>query len=263
MSLERSELFGTYNRVDEAIKRIRYFESTALQLSPNGYFVAFSGGKDSVALLDLVRKAGVQHRAQYNYTTVDPPELTTFIRQKYPTVDWSRPKETMWSLIVKKRFPPTRKVRYCCEHLKEQSGDGCLVLTGVRWEESSRRKTRRLFEACYRNARKHYLHPLIDWTESDVWEYIRREKLAYCTLYDEGFKRIGCVGCPMARREGQLAEFARWPGFKRAYILAFEKMIAKNKADGKVQEWKTGQEVFDWWIANSVKGDPDQTSLFE
>ena len=50
------------------------------------------------------------------------------------------PKESMWQLIERKRMPPTRIARYCCEKLKEGGGKGKLKITGVRWAESPRRR---------------------------------------------------------------------------------------------------------------------------
>lgn len=113
-------LFGS--KVDMAILRLREFEPQALAMSPEGYYCAFSGGKDSVVLLDLVRKSGVKHIAAYNHTGIDPPELVYFIRKHYPDIKTNMPERSMWQLFRDKMMPPTRKVRYCCEVLKEGGG---------------------------------------------------------------------------------------------------------------------------------------------
>lgn len=126
-------------KVKTSIERMKAFEP------PEGYLLAFSGGKDSVVLKALADMAGVKYRAHYNVTSVDPPELIYFIREKYPDVEWEYPRYddgkriTMWNLIPRKQIPPTRLMRYCCEKLKEGTGSRRYVLTGVRWAESSRR----------------------------------------------------------------------------------------------------------------------------
>lgn len=135
MSLIEKNLFGeTRDKVAMAIQRMRSFEPQ------EGYHLAFSGGKDSVVLLRIAQMAGVKFHAAYNVTTVDPPEAMRFVREKYPDVAWIRPKKTMHQLIVEHGVPPTRIMRYCCEELKEQSGIGKVVATGVRWDESPNRK---------------------------------------------------------------------------------------------------------------------------
>ncbi len=138
--------FNGKDMVDVAIERLRSFEP------PEGYFLAFSGGKDSVVVKALCDMAGVKYDAHYAITSVDPPELVRFIKNEHPDVirecqHWTTENEfhkigdpiTMWNLIPSKKMPPTRLARYCCAYLKEPSGEGRRVLTGVRWAESMNR----------------------------------------------------------------------------------------------------------------------------
>lgn len=244
---------GRIDKVAIAIDRIRAFEP------PEGYYVAFSGGKDSVVILDLVKKAGVKFDAHYNYTTVDPPELYRFV-QTFSEVEIRKPRKNMWKLIVEKGFPPTRMIRYCCAELKEGGGDGRMVLTGVRWAESSRRSARKMTEPCFRNSRIFYINPIIDWSDKDVWDYITQNSVRYCSLYDDGWKRLGCVLCPMSSNMKKEAE--RWPKIQAAYIRAFQKAI-DAKRDRKITQ-RTGQEMYNWWVdQRRKKEDPDQTVMFE
>lgn len=139
MSIHQLNLYGK-DKVEVAIDRFKTFEP------PEGYYLAFSGGKDSVVIKALADMSGVKYDAHYNVTSVDPPELIKFIRTHHTDVAFEYPKDkdgnrvTMWNLIPKKKMPPTRLVRYCCQVLKEGGGDGRFTVTGVRWAESRRRR---------------------------------------------------------------------------------------------------------------------------
>ena len=92
------------------------------------------------------------------------------------------------------------------------------------------------------------LNPIIDWTDNEVWEFIREYNVPYCKLYDEGFKRLGCIGCPMGGPKKQEEEFARYPKVRNAYIKAFERMLKGREAKGLETEWATAEEVMNWWL---------------
>lgn len=280
--------------VHRSIERLKAFEP------PEGYFVAFSGGKDSQCIYHLCEIAGVKFDAHYSVTSVDPPELVRFIREKYPNVAMEIPHDkdgkpiTMWNLIPKKMMPPARRQRYCCSVMKEQNGQGRITVTGVRWAESVSRKNtrgvadiqsesrklrqkledegadfhvnkrggivmnddndinRRMVEQCYRT-HKTIVNPIVDWSEDEVWHFLREvAKVESCSLYAEGFKRLGCIGCPMASSKTRAVEFARWPKYKEMYLRAFARMLAERAERKKPTEWQTPEEVFDWWMETGV-----------
>lgn len=120
-----------------AISRIKQYEP------PEGYHLAFSGGKDSIVIYNLAVQAGVKFDAHFSMTTVDPPEVRQFIKENYPTVIWEKPKMSMFQLIRKERCLPTRVRRFCCRALKEIGGNGRTIITGIRWQESFRRKKKK------------------------------------------------------------------------------------------------------------------------
>ena len=138
------------DKVKASLERIKAFQPK----NGEGYYLAFSGGKDSVVCKHLLEMAGVKYDAHYNNTGIDPPELVRFIIEKHPDVirqfqtypeyyknpALSGKRITMFNLIPEKLMPPTRTVRYCCSELKEAGGDGRKVITGVRWAESNNRK---------------------------------------------------------------------------------------------------------------------------
>lgn len=121
---------GAY--IKESIDFLRQHEP------PEGYYVGFSGGKDSITTLELCRMAGVKHTAYYSCTRIDPPEMYAFIKANYPGVKWLFPKESFWKLIVKKQ-PPFRHIRWCCTELKKVPAKYIPLkyrVMGIRAEES-------------------------------------------------------------------------------------------------------------------------------
>lgn len=118
-------------------RAIQYLKAFEPESEP--YYLCYSGGKDSDCIRILAELAGVKHDIVHNLTTVDAPATVKYIKS-IPNVVIEKPPLSMWALIVKKKFPPTRLARYCCMALKERSGKGRLKITGVRWDESNKRR---------------------------------------------------------------------------------------------------------------------------
>lgn len=290
---------GYVDKVQKAVDRLKTMEPR----DGSGYYLAFSGGKDSQCVYHLAKMAGVKFDAHYSVTSIDPPELMRFIKKEYPDVIWDYPTGTdgkptsMWKEIAQHTIPPTRQSRYCCDILKEQHGEGRVTVTGVRWAESIRRRdahgvvdvrtaskkiiedqlennpaaqlnnhgnlvfmddneeTRRMVEHCFRKKRT-TVNPIVDWGDDDVWEFLNEvAKVPHCCLYDEGFTRLGCIGCPLQGREGMIRDFERWPRYKELYIRAFEKMIANHPGEirvasgSPVPEEGGGTAVYTGWVS--------------
>lgn len=237
--LVEKQLFETRNKEQEAIQLLQ-------ETKPE--YLAFSGGKDSIVIKKLADMAGIKYQSYYNVTTIDPPELVYFIRQNYSDVKWNRPEKHILEKMLDKGFPPTRRQRWCCELYKENNGTG-KIITGIRAKESPRRKNRRFIEFCFRNKHIIYINPILNWTESDIWEFIKKYNLKYCSLYNEGFKRTGCLFCPMAGNKNRLKEVNRYPQYKKLFIKYFQKLIEKRKLEDKpLRKWETGKQFFEWWL---------------
>lgn len=265
--LIENTLFGTIDRVAIAIERLQAFEP------PEGYYLAFSGGKDSQVIYHLAKEAGVKFDAHYNITGIDPPELVYFIRRNYPDVARDMYEKSMFKLIEEKGLP-TRLKRFCCEALKERGGEGRICVTGVRWAESNKRKSRRpfevvtarkenmklfddndedrrLFENCMQKG-KRVVNPIIDWKDEDVWEYIKSRNIEYCELYDQGNKRIGCIGCNMnSKRKQDLEKYPKFAeNYKRAIARFLPKYLERRKEKGEEPFRTTVEDWYKWWIGD-------------
>jgi phosphoadenosine phosphosulfate reductase len=242
--LKEQTLFGEVDKVEIAIKRLQNFEPT------EGYYLAFSGGKDSVVIKELAIMSRVKFDAHYSMTTIDPPDVVRFIKTKHSDVKFERPAMPLLKRLETNGFP-SRIARWCCEEYKENGGRNRLIVTGVRAAESAKRRSRQLNESCRLHPDKRFLNVIIDWTEDDVWSFIRARNLPYCSLYDKGFSRIGCLMCPMAPTRLRVKESEMYPAMTRAFIRAFERLYAKRKAGGKSKmtvKFKNGREMFDWWL---------------
>ncbi len=219
-----------------------------------GYFLAFSGGKDSQTLYHIAQLAGVRFEGHMNLTSVDPPEVIRFVRKHYPEVELIKPKDSIYHVAERKQLLPTKKVRWCCEEYKEHAGAGKVTLIGIRRQESSRRKKRNEVEidsrkysgtldgldeyrkanginitnateettiGCISGKESLLISPIINWTERDVWKFLNDVvRVPHCELYDQGFHRIGCIGCPMSSPRQKRIENERWPHVKRNWIKA-------------------------------------------
>lgn len=220
-----------------AIERLRFAAEMSLRVYKQPLVITYSGGKDSDVLLHLAGAAGIPYEVLHSLTTADAPETVWHVRDIFRrlelagvkcTIDTHKRPDgtnvTMWNLIPRKLMPPTRLVRYCCAELKEGGGKGRWIATGVRWEESQKRKSRGVMEALHKSKDKQLtlmndndesrmmmencqlkgtrtINPIIDWTESDVLDYASDEKICMNPLYECGWKRVGCIGCLLPKRQ--------------------------------------------------------------
>ena len=260
---------GLRRKMLYSIELLQKAEKIAMNYDKDdGFFLAFSGGKDSQALYHIAELGGVKFKAHMNLTSVDPPEVIRFVKKCYPDVELVKPKESIYSIAIRKKILPTMRVRWCCAEFKESAGAGKVTLIGIRHEESSRRAKRNEVEissrkfsgtldeleeyrqeqkvkkarkksqkdgvnmmnadqeqtlGCIHGKESLLISPIILWTERDVWEFLNQVvQVAHCELYDEGWRRLGCICCPMSSAKHRRMEELRWPHVKRNWIKAIK-----------------------------------------
>lgn len=272
-------------KIDYSVNLLRKAESLALRLDPeNGFYLAFSGGKDSQALYHIAKMAGVKFKAHMSLTSVDPPQVIRFVKKNYPDVELIKPKMSIYDMAIKKHMLPTQRIRWCCAVYKEVHGAGSVTLTGIRHQESSRRAKRKEFEkgregqkdsflgnfdqfseheetmvSCIGGGKeKIILSPIIRWTDRDVWEFLNGNGIEHCSLYDEGYTRIGCILCPMANYKSKQRDIERFPHVKRNWVRVIQwlkdnKYMTRNYVDAEFDfRWWISGKSFDQFYADEV-----------
>ena len=269
---------GLRRKMEYSINLLQRAEKLALAYdNRGGYFLAFSGGKDSQTLYHIAQLAGVRFEGHMNLTSVDAPEVIRFVRKHYPEVELIKPKDSIYHVAERKQLLPTKKVRWCCEEYKEHAGAGKVTLIGIRRQESSRRKKRNEVEidsrkysgtldgldeyrkakginitnateettiGCISGKESLLISPIINWTERDVWKFLNDVvRVPHCELYDQGWHRIGCINCPMASAKQKQIENERWPHVRRNWIKAIMRIRAGGVFPSKPTS-KMGEQYF-------------------
>lgn len=279
----------------QAIQILKTFEP---QTEP--YYLCYSGGKDSDCIRILADLAGVKHDIVHNLTTVDAPETVRYVKSIpnvqicYPEKTmWQLIPEYCIPPLRLMRYcceelkehggkfrRKVTGVRWAESRNRANNSGKVLVIGkkqtvkaeaekhGVEVTETPKQglilnhdnaETRNVVENCYRTTST-LINPIVDWTDRDVWDFLHHYGCESNPLYQCGFKRIGCIGCPMASKH-RYAEFRRYPKYKQMYIHAFDRMLKERERRHlpNFNGWETGEAVFKWWMGEDV----NQLSLFD
>lgn len=242
---------------EEAIERIQKFAKIAKAM---GFEIClgFSGGKDSQVSYDLCKRSGVEFKAYFNHAFESAVTLK-FIKEQYPEVIWRRDHKFGFIENIWKNHSgllPTVAMAYCCQDYKHNPKyvDDCSIV-GVRKAESSKRKNRTAFEAKNKTtlnknkglvdsyfsencqaigtASVIQLKPIIDWSDDDVWGYMKTHNLPINPEYKHS-KRVGCIICPKANLTSNYKRLLDSPKLIDAIVLAVDK--------GGVEDWTISSE---------------------
>jgi phosphoadenosine phosphosulfate reductase len=217
------------------------------------FHVAFSGGKDSIVLLDLVKKAlpkdefvvvfgDTQMEFPDTYDVVDKVETQC----KAEGISFYRAKSHMDALESWRTFgPPSRVLRWCCsvhkstpqvialrntpqviklrETLDKADYSG-LAFVGVRGAESMRRNEYDYECDGKKQKGKYSANPILDWTSDEIWLYIYANNLVINEAYKKGSQRVGCLCCPMG---GSKADYVQYRNYQKE-VDAFAQIIMES-----------------------------------
>ena len=234
-------------KIDQAVKLIRMAGADGETVE-----VAYSGGKDSDVILELSRMAGINYRAIYKNTTIDPPGTIKHAIENGAEI--IKPKARFFELMQKKGAP-SRYARFCCEVLKEYKVLDKSIM-GVRKAESVKRakQYKEPTECRYYGSKKNHVeafYPILEWSDQDVVDFIVERGIKIHSLYyrEDGTidpkRRLGCMCCPLASIKKRREQFVKYPGMVKAYIRNEEKFRAA-RPDAKV--CKLYADAYEWFV---------------
>lgn len=240
-------------KVDRAIRLLKSFNGGGNEVIE----LAYSGGKDSDVILELAKMAGINFRAIYKCTTIDP--RGTIAHVKSNGVEVMRPKETFFQLIARKGYPNPR-ARFCCDTLKEYKVLNKAV-QGVRRAESTRRAKQyaandpiicRIYGKKSNNVQ--VCLPILNWSDKDVSDFIAARGIKCHPLYydEQGNfhveRRLGCIGCPLASKAKRIEKFKQYPRYVKLWIDAGKKFLDSHPDSKSAAKWHGNQ--YDFFFAN-------------
>lgn len=275
----------------KAIQRLKAFEP---ETEP--YYLCYSGGKDSDVIRILADLAGIKHDIVHNHTTVDTPETVRYVRSIPKVIIDYPKKSMWQLIVdngmlptrfaryccaeLKERGGKGRVkitgVRWAESNKRKESSDVIKIIgkpkttqkyaeeIGAEYRVNRQQglimnddndESRRMVEHCYRTTST-MVNPIVDWSDEDVWDFLKHYGCQSNPLYECGWNRIGCIGCPLAGKS-RYTHFRIYPKYKNLYIHAIDRMIKKRIEDGKVNKFKSGEECFKWWMEE----DPNQITF--
>lgn len=212
------------------------------------FHVAFSGGKDSIVLLDLVKKALPKDEfvVVFGDTQMEFPDTYEVVNKieaqcKAKGIKFYRAKSDLGALESWRKFaPPSRVLRWCCNvhkstpqviELRKVLGKPNyrgLAFVGVRAAESARRNEYDFESRGMKQKGQYSANPILDWTSYEVWLYIYANNLFINRTYKKGNARAGCLLCPMSPGK---ADYLRYVNYKQEIDQYVSVIMETNNSD--------------------------------
>ena len=198
--------------VADAKRRIKELYDADIKSCDIAY-IAFSGGKDSVALLDLCHRVlPLSVPVIFSDTDMELPDTYKIweeVQSLYPDREFIKAAAEMPALESWRTFaPPSRTIRWCCsvhkstpalvflKHKLRKSAIKVMAFVGVRGDESYSRSFYEDASDGVKNASQLNRMPIIDWSAHELWLYIFANTLLINPAYKKGLSRVGCLLCP-------------------------------------------------------------------
>ena len=215
------------------------------------FHVAFSGGKDSAVLLDLVKKAlpkgsfvvifgdtGMEFPDTYEAVEETKKQCEEDGTPFYIARSHFEPRDS-WELFG----PPARVLRWCCSvhkstpqtlKMREITGKDDYIgmdFVGVRAHESLARSKYDYENLGKKQKGQYSFNSILEWTSAEVWLYIFLNHLTINAAYKKGNSRAGCLLCPMGGGRGDYLQYTCYPDEVGSYINMIKSMNGRNKGD--------------------------------
>ena len=257
--------------VQDTIKKI-YNTYVEYRNKVDVFYVAFSGGKDSVVALDLVQRALPHNKMKvlFGDTGMEFPDtyrVMDLIKGKceelgieYLRASSKLNTEQTWRLFG----PPAVTNRWCCSvHktspqimlLQEQTGNQGftgMAFTGIRGDESVSRSEYDDVSYGSKHRGQYSCHPILEWNSAELFDYIYQENLILNDAYKKGNTRAGCLVCPMSSGKHEYLKAQCYPAEVDKLVEKIKSTTGKNFSeeelvrfvdDGNWKTRKTGREL--------------------
>lgn len=212
------------------------------------FYVAFSGGKDSVVALDIVQRAlpHNEFKVVFGNTDMEFPTTTELVQKlsrkcsdegiEFLEAASNMTSKESWNIFG----PPARKVRWCCtvhktapviNMLSDKFANGklrCVMITGVRGDESVSRSGYDEMSMGRKMAGQYSFHPILEWSSAEIYLYIYSQGLLLNDAYKYGFNRVGCIMCPNSSEKHEYIKRQCFPELVDEYCERITQNSAKD-----------------------------------